>query len=126
MKSRTVTYLENVGESACSCLLTMVHGNVLALTLSHWLIASQTGLIAGVLASTAIVTARLRKPWIVSVTLGVVTGSVDFAVHPATFNVLGVTEAVVTGVGASALSFAATGIARGAAAARRRRLAARA
>jgi hypothetical protein len=126
MKSKTAACVENVGESACSCLLTMVHGNVLALTLSHWLIASQTGLLAGIVASAAIVTARLRKPWMVSLTLGVATAGVDFAVHPATFNVLGVSEAVVTGVGASALSFAATGIARGAAAARRRWLAARA
>jgi len=46
--------LENITESATACLLTMVQGNVLALGLGHWIVASQTGVAAGILASSAV------------------------------------------------------------------------
>ncbi len=105
MHSKVATYAENICESGCACLVTMVQGNLLALTASHWLTASETGLLAGAVTSTAVIAAKIRRPWIVSVTLGVVTTVADFMIHPATFNVGGVTEAVVTGIGAAALSF---------------------
>ncbi len=91
-----------------ACMLTMVQGNLLALTLTHWLIASQTGLVAGAIASTTIIAARLRRPWLISLTLGVVTVPVDAFVHPGKFEMGGVGEAVVTGVGAFVLSLAAS------------------
>jgi len=103
-QKRTKTYAESVCESGCACLLTMVHGNFLALTAAHWLTASQTGLIAGTLASSAIIMARLRHPLILSLMLGLVTAVVDFYVHPGHFGTAAATEAIVTGAGAGALS----------------------
>ncbi|MGE0623806.1 MAG: hypothetical protein AB7I04_08690 [Pseudomonadales bacterium] len=40
-------FLENAAEATTACLLAMVQGNLLAISLGHWLIASQTGLAAG-------------------------------------------------------------------------------
>jgi len=103
---KVITYIENVLESGTACLFTMVQGNLVALTAAHWLTASQTGLIAGALASSAIVMARLRRAWVVSVLLGLVTAFVDAFVHHGHFGPAGIMEAVVTGCGASLLSFA--------------------
>ena len=108
MSGKIGPYLENIGEAGCACLLTMVQGNVLALTLSHWVIASQTGLIAGAIATTTVVAAKFRHQWLISLTLGVVTAVVDFCVHPATFGSAAVVEALVTGAGATLLSIAVT------------------
>jgi hypothetical protein len=104
MKIKLAPYAENMCEAGLSCLLTMVQGNVLALTISHWLIASQTGLLAGAIVGTTVIAAKLRRPWVVSLTLGVVTMAVDAAVHPATFDAESLMEAAVTGVGAFVLS----------------------
>jgi hypothetical protein len=108
MKIKLAPYAENMCESGLSCLLTMVQGNVLALTISHWLIASQTGLLAGAIVGTTVIAARLRRPWIVSLVLGAVTTAVDAAVHADTFGLRSLIEAVVTGVGAFVLSLAAS------------------
>src|SRR5690242_1776288 len=81
----------------------MVQGNLLALTLSHWLIASRTGVIAGGIASVAILVAKVRRRWIVSVVLGAITAFVDFLVHAGHFGPVAL-EAIVTGVGAAVLS----------------------
>jgi hypothetical protein len=106
MKIKVAPYAENMCEAGLSCLLTMVQGNVLALTVSHWLIASQTGLLAGAIVGTTVIAAKLRRPWVVSLVLGVITTVVDAAVHPAQFGVESLTEAAVTGVGAFVLSLA--------------------
>ena len=106
MNTKKVTpFLENVAEATTACLITMVQGNVLALGLGHWLVASQTGLIAGGVASAAILLARTKRRWVVSLTLGVVTGVVDYFVHPGAFGPEWA-EAAVTGVATAALSFA--------------------
>jgi len=102
-RQRTKTYTESVCESGCACLLTMVQGDLLALTAAHWLTASETGLIAGTLASSAIIMVRLRHPLILSLMLGLVTALVDFFVHPGHFG-MAASEAIVTGAGAAALS----------------------
>jgi len=104
MKERIAPFLENIAESTTACLVTMVQGNLLALTLGHWLIASQTGIVAGALASVAILVARTTRRWVISVVLGLVTGVVDFLVHPGMFGPV-VLEAAVTGLGAAILSF---------------------
>jgi hypothetical protein len=104
MKIKLAPYAENICESGISCLLTMVQGNVLALTLSHWFVASQTGLLAGAIVGTTVIAARLRQPWVVALVLGTVTTAVDAFVHPANFGVASLTEAVVTGVGSFILS----------------------
>jgi hypothetical protein len=108
VKHRFSPYIERTCEAGMACMLTMVQGNLLALTLTHWLIASQTGLVAGAIASTTVIAARLRRPWLISLTLGVVTIPVDAFVHPGKFEMGGVSEAVVTGVGAFVLSLAAS------------------
>lgn len=106
MKIKLAPYAENICESGMSCLLTMVQGNVLALTLSHWLVASQTGLLAGAIVGTTMIAAKLRRPWVVSLVLGAVTTAVDPVAHPAVLRFQALTEAAVTGVGAFVLSLA--------------------
>ena len=108
MKIKLAPYVENMCESGIACLLTMVQGNVLALGLSHWVIASQTGLLAGAIVGTTVITARLRQPWAVSLLLGIATTAVDAVVHPATFGVSSLAEAVTTGVGSFVLSMIAS------------------
>lgn len=110
MKMKLAPYAENVCESGVACLLTMVQGNVLALGLSHWIVASQTGLLAGAIVGTTVIAAELRKPWLVSLVLGGVTTFVDMVVHPATFGVASLREAVITGVGAFVLSLVVSGL----------------
>jgi hypothetical protein len=106
MKIKVAPYAENMCEAGLSCLLTMVQANVLALTVSHWLIASQTGLLAGAIVGTTVIAAKLRRPWVVSLVLGAVTIVVDAAVHPRSLGIASLTEAGVTGVGAFVLSLA--------------------
>jgi hypothetical protein len=104
MKNKAAPFLENIAESATACLVTMVQGNLLALSLSHWLIASRTGVIAGAVATAAILLARTKRQWVISVVLGVVTAVVDYFVHPGRFGPAAM-EAVVTGLGAAVLSY---------------------
>ncbi|MGD2168056.1 MAG: hypothetical protein PVF63_08105 [Gammaproteobacteria bacterium] len=108
MKRKIWPYVENVTEAGCACLITMVQGNLLALGVTHWIIASQTGLIAGAIAGTTILAARLRRQWLISLTLGLVTATVDFYVHPGTFGAVAIAEAMVTGGGAAVLSYLAS------------------
>ncbi|MEM7414737.1 MAG: hypothetical protein AAF389_04510 [Gemmatimonadota bacterium] len=97
--------VENVTESGAACLLTMVQGNVLALGLGHWIIASQTGLAAGFVATVALWASRATGRWLVAGILGVSTGVVDYFVHEGGFG-FAAAEAIVTGLGAAALSLA--------------------
>ncbi|MFN3231903.1 MAG: hypothetical protein ACE363_07040 [Alphaproteobacteria bacterium] len=98
--------LENVTESGAACLITMVQGNLFAITLSHWIIASQTGLIAGTAASAILFLWRASKPWMVALILGAATALVDYFMHPGQFGPFFM-EALVTGAGAAALSYLA-------------------
>jgi hypothetical protein len=102
-QSRLRPLVENIGESTTACLVTMVQGNLFALSLGHWLIASRTGLVAGVVATAALLLARAESRWVVSAALGVVTAVVDYFVHPGQFGPI-VMEAIVTGLAASLLS----------------------
>lgn len=104
MKGRFAPVVECIAESTTACLVTMVQGNLLALTLGHLLIASQTGVVAGAIASIAILAARINARWIISVLLGAITGVVDFFVHPGQFGPIAM-EALVTGLGAALLSY---------------------
>jgi len=97
-------YVENISEATAACLFTMVQGNILLLGLSHWLVASQTGIVAGVLATIALWLVKSTKPWVISLVLGSFTAVVDFFVHPGMFGGV-VTEAVVTGIAAGLLSY---------------------
>ena len=97
-------YVENVCEATAACLFTMVQGNVLLLGFSHILVASQTGIIAGVLATMGLWMTKTDKPWVISLVLGIITAVVDFIVHPGMFGGV-VTEAIVTGIAAGLLSY---------------------
>lgn len=104
MERKITPVLENVAESTAACLVTMVQGNILAIGLSHWLIASQTGVIAGLIASATIFATQTHHRWAISLVLGVMTAVVDFFMHPGGFGAVA-TEAIVTGIGAAALSY---------------------
>lgn len=104
-RPRLAPLLENVTESATACLLTMVQGNLLSLTLAHWLIASRTGLLSGTIATVALWLAGERRRWATAGLLAVATVAADAASHPSRFGgVIG--EAIVTGIAAGLLSLA--------------------
>ena len=104
MNRKITPFVENITEATTACLITMVQGNVLALGLGHWLIASQTGIAAGSLTAALTLIAKTRKRWVISLSLGLITAIVDYFVHPGMFGSVA-TEAVVTGVGAAILSY---------------------
>lgn len=84
----------------------MVQGNILGITMTHLLIASQTGVIAAAVTAAALFASKSRNRWIVSAVLGLATAIVDFFVHPGMFGPV-VLEAIVTGFAAAVLSFLA-------------------
>jgi hypothetical protein len=84
----------------------MVQGNVLALSMTHWAAASQTGVLAGMAASAALLATRTASRVRVALTLGVTTTAVDALVHPGGFGIPGA-EAVATGAVAAGLSWVA-------------------
>lgn len=104
MKIKPAPFVEYVSESTAACLVTMTQGNLLALTASHLLVASQTGLIAGSIAAIGLLFAKTRNRWLISGGLGAITAVVDFYVHPGMFG-SALTEAAVTGLAAAILSF---------------------
>jgi hypothetical protein len=103
MKRKLTPFLENIGESTVACLVAMVQGNLFAVSLTHWTVATRTGMVAGAFAATAVLLMRTTVRWRIAITLALVTGVVDYFMHPGMLGP-GVTEAVVTGVGAGALS----------------------
>jgi hypothetical protein len=104
MKPKIAPFVENIAESTTACLVTMVQGNLLAVTLTHWLIAARVGVLAGGIATVAILVSRTQKPWIIATALGGITAVVDFFAHPGGFGPA-LAEPVVTGLGAALLSF---------------------
>ena len=103
MKEKTKSFAEGVSESTAACMLAMVQGNILALTIGHLMIALQTGLIAGSIAFAISMLARGRKVWVTPLLLGVSTAAVDYFVHPSNFGTAA-TEALVTGLVAGLLA----------------------
>lgn len=103
MNRKVTTLVENIAESGSACLITMVQGNVLAIGVGHWVIASQTGLVAGAASVAALSVAKTENRWAIAGILGVVTAIVDYFIHP---SMIGdnLTEALITGTGAAALS----------------------
>ena len=104
MKKKLAALAENVAEAGTSCLFTMVQGNVLALGVSHWIIASQTGVFAGAASVAALSVAQTTNRWIIAAVLGVTTAIVDYFVHPGMLGSEPWMEAAVTGTGAAVLS----------------------
>ena len=107
--ARVRPLVENVTESGAACLLTMVQGNVFALGLGHWVVASQTGLTAGFLATVALWGREGMGRWVVAGVLGLATAAADYFIHDGGFGPAAA-EAIVTGVGAALLSLAVSGI----------------
>jgi hypothetical protein len=97
-------FIENAAEATTACLLTMVQGNLLAITLSHWLIASQTGIASGAATAAVLFLWSTTRPWKVALVFGVLTAIADFFVHPGQFGPVAL-EAMVTGAGAAVLSW---------------------
>ena len=102
--NRVAPFAEYLAESTTACLVTMVQGNVLALTLGHVVIASQTGVVAGLIAAVTLAFAKTDRRWVVSAVLGIATAAVDYFVHPGMFGTVA-TEAIVTGLAAAVLSY---------------------
>ena len=100
-------FAEQSTEAACACAIMMVQGQILLLSVTHWAIALQTGLTSGAIATALIVVARMTKPWMIAVVLGLITAIVDFFVHPGDFGPV-FAEAVLTGIGAGILSLLVT------------------
>ena len=107
MKKTISPFIENIAESGAACLITMVQGNILLLGVSHWIIASETGLIAGTASAVAIMLAKTESRLIIAGVLGLTTGIVDYFVHPGMIGTTAVTEAIVTGMGGAVLSYIA-------------------
>ena len=105
MKSKLAPVAENVCESAAACLVTMVQGNIFAVSMTHVAIASSTGLGAGLLATAVLATVRAERRATVALGLGAITALIDFAMHPGGFGPAWA-EAAVTGLVAGALSWA--------------------
>ena len=108
MNKKAQPFVENISEATVACLVTMVQGNVLALGLSHWLIATQTGVVAGSITSAAILLAKASDPRIIAATLGLITAVVDYYMHPSMIEGPAFLEAIITGVGAAILSYLVT------------------
>ena len=105
MKTKITPFVENIGEATAACLITMAQGNFLALGITHWVIASQTGLVAGVAASVALLLTQTRSRWVIAIVLGVATAIVDYFMHPGMIGSIFL-EVIITGLGAAVLSFA--------------------
>ena len=104
MKKKIIPVIENIGEATTACLITMVQGNILALGLTHWIIASQTGVVAGAVASMALIISRTTSRLIIAATLGITTAIVDYFMHPGMIEPVYL-EAIITGIGAAVLSY---------------------
>ncbi|MGI9261735.1 MAG: hypothetical protein ACR2QR_06855 [Woeseiaceae bacterium] len=104
MKKKLAPLAEDIGEATTACLITMTQGNFLALGLTHWIIASQTGIVAGLAASAALFMTKTDNRWIIAVVLGVVTAVVDYLMHPGMIGPVFL-EAIITGIGAGVLSY---------------------
>lgn len=107
MKKKLTPFIENIAESGAACLVTMVQGNLLLIGASHWITASQTGLIAGTLAATTLTLTKTDNRLFIAALLGLVTAVVDYFVHPGMIGESAFAEAIITGLGAAALSYLA-------------------
>ena len=104
LKRKITPVIEYAAESTTACLVTMVQGNILGITMTHLLIASQTGVIAAAITVAALFASKSRNRLLVSAVLGVGTAIADYFVHPGMFGPVFL-EAIVTGAAAAVLSY---------------------
>lgn len=112
LKEKSRSLLEGISESTAACLITMLQGNLLSLSVGHLLIASQTGVIAGLSTLVISLLVRIHQRWAMHLLLGVTTAVVDFNIHPGSFGGTA-TEAIVTGLAAATLSLLVSLVVRG-------------
>ena len=96
-------FIERAGEVWLSCMLFMVQGNLSALTMNHGITALKVSL--GVI-TTYVVAKKVLKVknfWKTIILLAAITAVIDFFVHPTHFGEAW-SEAVLTGIGASAFA----------------------
>ena len=105
LTEKLAPFAENIGEAGVACLVTMVQGNLLLLGLSHWITASQTGLIAGAATATLFMLVKTNSRWVLASLLGLLTAVVDYFVHPGMIGESAFIEPLITGFGAAALSY---------------------
>ena len=107
-----VTKIKEIGEkwssAGAACLLTMVQGNVLALSFPHWITAAKTASGATVIYMICLYLPKIGE-WLKtrlggSVLIGIATFFADLGVHPTHFG-LPHMEAVTTALGAAVISF---------------------
>ena len=111
-KQKFDIFIRRLSEATPSCLMLMVQGNVLALTIPHWIKALQVGGLTGLLA--VIVSFSERKElqdnkFVIAGLTGFLTTVADFVLHPSHFGGQS-TEAIVTGIGAGLLCLALSNI----------------
>ena len=94
---------ERFTEAWLSCLLVMVQGDVLALTLKHSIVAAKTGLLAAIGSAFCVLVIGRPTQTQNAIAIGAFTAIADYIVHPTHFGPHWA-EAVVTGVGASVLA----------------------
>jgi hypothetical protein len=100
-------FFNRLSESGTSCLITMVQGNVLAITLGHWMVALKTGFTSSILY--VFITSFLKEDlasnkYVMAGAVGFITAVADMLIHPSHFGGAS-TEAIVTGIGAGLLCF---------------------
>lgn len=107
-----VTKIKDIGEkwssAGAACLLTMVQGNVLALNFPHWITAAKTASGATIIYLICLYLPKIGE-WLKtrlggSVLIGIAAFFADLGVHPTHFGYWW-TEALVTAIGATVVSF---------------------
>ena len=114
MKEKLKLFWKRLTESTTSCLVTMVQGNALAITLGHWTTALKTGFVSSALyvfISIFMKQDLQENKYAVAGTIGFLTAVADMLIHPSHFGGAS-TEAIVTGVGAGLLCLVLTKVAK--------------
>jgi len=104
--ARLAIFSRHLTQSTLACVTAMTQGDLSAVTLHHWQVATQTGLLVGLLA--VLFSFTKIKDWQstrLGITLVALVGTfvADLMVHPTHFGAVW-TEALVTGLGAATLA----------------------
>jgi uncharacterized membrane protein YjjP (DUF1212 family) len=112
VKKYLSVFSKRLSESTLACMVAMTQGNILVLTLGHWLKALQVGSIAAFATIVFIFFDKqelTKNKFVMAGALGFFTAIVDLASHPTHFGGP-TTEALVTGMGAGLLCLAMSNI----------------
>ncbi|NDB60951.1 hypothetical protein EB001_21275 [bacterium] len=112
IKEKLTILWRRIVEATSSCLIMMTQGNVLAITIGHWITALKTGFLTGIMAIAVAIFGNKEmqeNKYVVAGITGFLTAIADLFVHPSHYG--GVhTEAVITGIGAGLLCIALSNI----------------